>query len=148
MFQPFIQTGQRDLVSAFAFRHWLSLHDEPNLHLYFYQQDVTDGMRSPENLLVSWFQRTFQEGDPSYDSTANALQPVIGLCYHSSAVRDIDRDALGWLCFRGSPVRAHAPNCSVTDCDTHIEWKLSSTGSTLHVYVEEEKWKGCLSNGH
>ena len=25
VFQPFIQTGQRDLVSA---RHWLSLHDE------------------------------------------------------------------------------------------------------------------------
>ena len=35
----------------------------------------------------------------------------------------------------------HAPNCSVTDCDEDIEWKLSSTGSSLHVYVKEEKWR-------
>ena len=29
----------------------------------------------------------------------------------------------------------------MTDCDKHIEWKFSSTGSSLHVYVKEEKWK-------
>ena len=52
VFQPFIQTGQRDLVSAFASRHWLFLHDEPNLHLYFHQQGDTDGMRSPWNVLM------------------------------------------------------------------------------------------------
>ena len=56
VFQLLIQTGQRDLVSAFASRHWLSMHDEHNLHLYYFQQDVTDGMRSPENLLVSWLE--------------------------------------------------------------------------------------------
>ena len=73
VFQPFIQTGQRDLVSAFASRHWLSMHDELNLHLYFCQQDVTDGMRSSENLLASC------------DYIGNSVQPVIGLCFHSSA---------------------------------------------------------------
>ena len=52
VFQPFIQTGQRDLVSAFASRHWLSLHDEPNLHLCFCQKGDTDGMRSPWNVLM------------------------------------------------------------------------------------------------
>ena len=35
----------------------------------------------------------------------------------------------------------HAPNFSATDCDTYIEWKLLSTGSSLHVYVKVEKWK-------
>ena len=35
----------------------------------------------------------------------------------------------------------HAPNCFVTNCDKYLVWKLSSTVSSLHVYVEEEKWE-------
>ena len=37
---------------------------------------------------------------------------------------------------------AHAPNCSVTDCDElFIERKLLSIGSTQHVCVKEEEWE-------
>ena len=37
-------------------------------------------------------------------------------------------------------VRAHAPNCSATDCDEcFIEKKLLSIGSVLHVCVKEEE---------
>ena len=35
----------------------------------------------------------------------------------------------------------HAPICPTTDCDKSIETKLSSTGSSLHVYVKEEEWE-------
>ena len=30
---------------------------------------------------------------------------------------------------------------SVTDCDRHIEWMLSSTDSWLHNYVKDENWE-------
>ena len=65
----------------------------------------------------------------------------IGLGFHSSAMEDADHDAL-WLALLNEvrEPRAHAPNCSVIDCDGNIERKLSSTGSTQHVYVREEEW--------
>ena len=34
--------------------------------------------------------------------------------------------------------RAHAPNCSVNECDGHCERRLSSTRSTQHIYVRNE----------
>ena len=34
---------------------------------------------------------------------------------------------------------AHAPNCSVSDCDEYFERKFSSPGSTQHVHVGEEE---------
>ena len=39
--------------------------DEPNLHLEFYQQGVTDGMRSPWNLRVDVVSKCSQEVDHS-----------------------------------------------------------------------------------
>ena len=48
----------------------------------------------------------------------NTLQPVIGFCLHPSAIKDVDHEML-WLVLLNE-VRlpgAHAPNCSVTDCD-------------------------------
>ena len=60
----------------------------------------------------------------------NSVQPIIGSCFHSNAIKNVDRKA--W--------RTRA-ELFETDCDMYIEWKLSSTGTLLHVYVQEEKWE-------
>ena len=35
---------------------------------------------------------------------------------------------------------AHAPNCTVIECDEFIEWRRSSTRSTQHVCDGEKVW--------
>ena len=60
----------------------------------------------------------------------NSVQLVIGSCFHLTAIKNVHLKP-----------GEHAPNCSVTDCDQYVEWKLSSTESLLHVYVKEEKWE-------
>ena len=63
----------------------------------------------------------------------NTVRPVMGLSFHSSAIEDVDHDAF-WLALLNEVRR------SVIDYDRYIEKKLSSTGSTQHVYVKEEEW--------
>ena len=90
--------------------------------LEFYQRNVTDGMRSFWKLPFHVDSKSFQE--------------VITV---AKKIEDTVR------CFMGCPFKchpgAHAPIFSVTDCDKYIEWKLSSTGSSLHVYVKEDNWR-------
>merc|ERR1712136_735327 len=119
----------------------IAVREEPNLHLEFYQRDVTDGMRSPWNLPVDVVSKSFQEVVKVAQKLESKVQPVIGLGFHSSAMEDVDHDAL-WLAVLNEVRQpgAHAPNCSVTECDGYIERKLSSTGTTQHVYVREEEW--------
>jgi hypothetical protein len=120
----------------------IAVREEPNLHLEFYQRDVTDGMRSPWKLPVDVVSKSFQEVVKVAQKLENTVQPVIGLGFHSSSLEDVNHDAL-WLALLNEvrQPRAHAPNCSVIDCDGYIERKLSSTGSTQHVYVREEEWE-------
>ena len=72
------------------------LHDERRPCLEFYQQDVTDGMRSLWKLLVLVASKSFQEVITVASKTENTVQLVIGLCFRSSAVKDVDHEAL-WL---------------------------------------------------
>ena len=104
----------------------VAVREEPNLHLEFYQRDVTDGMRTPWKLPVD---------------VVNTVQSVIGWGFQSTAMEDVDHDAL-WLAVLNEVLQpgAHAPNCLMIECDGHIERKLSSTGSTQPVHVG-----GCLS---
>ena len=58
--------------------------------------------------------------------------------HFSSAVKNVDHEAL-WQALMNVLCRpgAHAPNCSVSDCDECIERKFSSAGSTQHDHVGE-----------
>ena len=101
-----------------------AVREEPDLHREFYLQDVTDGMPSlwkpPEKI-------------------ESAVQLVFGLGFHSSTIEDDDHDALRLASL--NEVRrpgSHTPNCSVTDCVTYNERKLSSIGSTQHVCVSRD----------
>ena len=60
--------------------------------------------------------------------------------HFSSSIEHVDHKAL--LLARMSVVRrsgAHAPNCSVTDCDEDIE-RFFVIWRTQHVHVGEEEW--------
>ena len=83
----------------------------------------------------------FQEVVNVAQKLDDTVQPVIELGFHSSAMEDVDHDTL-WLALLNEVRQpgAHAPNCLVIDCGGYIERKLSSTGSTQHVYVREEEW--------
>ena len=96
----------------------------------------------PGNLTLKWSRIIFQEVSTVAMKFENTIQLAIGLGFNSSADEDVDHDAL-WLALLDEvrQPEAHAPNCSVTDCDMIIEKKLSSIGSTLHVHVKEEEWE-------
>ena len=53
-------------------------------------------MRSPWNLPVDVGSKSFQEVVKVAQKLENTVQPVIGLGFHSSALEDVDHDAL-WL---------------------------------------------------
>ena len=74
----------------------------------------------------------------------NTAQPVVGLDFHTSTIKDIDHDAL-WLALLNEVRQpgAHAPNRSVTDSDAYNGRKLSSIGSTQHVNVRKKELEGC-----
>ena len=99
----------------------------------------------PGNLTLKWSRIIFQERSTVAMKFENTIQLAIGLGFNSSA-EDVDHDAL-WLALLDEvrQPEAHAPNCSVTDCDTIIERKLSSMGSTLHVHVKEEEWENLFN---
>ena len=69
------------------------------------------------------------------------MQPVIGLGFHSSSLEEVNHDVL-WLALLNEVRQpgAHAPTCSVIDCDGYVERKLPSIGSTQHIYVSKEEW--------
>ena len=72
----------------------------------------------------------------------NTVQPVIGLCFHSSAVKDVDHEAL-WR----SLSYVHAPNFSVTDCDVYVDGALVDGRHTARLRAEG-RVGGCLSRCH
>ena len=74
--------------------------------------------------------RVVVESTPRHSSASNG--------FAERAIRIIGEQLRTLRCDTGE----HEPNCSVTDCDMYIEWKLSSTGSLLHVYGG--KVGGCL----
>ena len=71
----------------------------------------------------------------------NTMKPVIGLGFHSSSLVEVNHDVL-WLALLNEVRQpgAHAPTCSVIDCDGYVERKLPSIGSTQHTYVSKEEW--------
>ena len=71
----------------------------------------------------------------------NMIQPVIGLGFHSSSLEEVNHDVL-WQALLNEVRQpgAHAPTCSVIDCDGYVERKLPSIGSTQHIYVSKEEW--------
>ena len=88
------------------------LHDEPNLHLEFYRRTVADGMH-PLPFLLMWF-RISQKVVTVAKKIENSVQPVIGSCFHSSAIKNVDHEA--W----------RARTELFRDCDKYIECKLST----------------------
>ena len=76
----------------------------------------------PGNFTLKWSRRIFQEVITVAMKIENTIQPVIGLGFHSSANEDVDHDAL-WLALLDEvrQPEAHAPNCSVTDCDRSLK---------------------------
>ena len=103
------------------------LHDEPNLHLEFYRRTVTDGMLSPWHLLLMWSRKFPGGGYRKLRTWCSLLSGRVSIQVPSRTLTMKPGE--------------HAPNCSVTNCGKYIELTLSSTGSTLHVYVKEEKWE-------
>ena len=72
------------------------------------------------------------------------MQHAIGWSSFQVPSRTLATKLCGWRVERGLPSPEHtAPNFSVTDCDMYIERKLSlsSIGSIVHVYIEEEEWE-------
>ena len=69
----------------------------------------------------------------------NMMQPVIGFGFHSSSLEEVNHDVL-WLALLNEVRQpgAHAPTCSVIDCDGYVERKLPSIGSTQHIYVSRK----------
>ena len=61
----------------------------------------------------------------------DALQLVIEFSFHSSAIEDAGHEVLWLACCRSA---------TIFERDKNIERKLSSLGSTLHVYIKEEYW--------
>ena len=113
------------LSSTPASEIWFQpLHPDTNslcTILQFYQQNDTDGMRSPWNLRVIVLKSSSQEVITVASKNENTVQhAIVGLpfkCHQGPWPR-----SCGWHLERGSPVWAHTPNFSVTE----------------HVYVEEE----------
>ena len=97
-------------------------------------------MRSPWNLRVN-VSKCSQEVITVASKTENTVQHAIGWSSIQVPSRTLATKLCGWRVELCSPVWAHAPNFSVTDCDMFIERKLSSIGSILHVYIEEEEWE-------
>ena len=60
------------------------------------------------------------------------------IIFHSSAWRKSTAMRRGALLNEVRQRGAHAPNCSVIECDGYSEWWLSSTRSIQHVYVRGE----------
>jgi len=67
------------------------------------------------------------------------VKSVLGLGLQSARIDVVDHNAL-WVSMLDEVrnPRAHAPNCTVTDCDGFVERKLLSSGTTQHVYVRED----------
>ena len=103
----------------------IAVREEPNLHYWLYQRDVTDEMRSPWKLPIDVVSVV-----KVAQKLENTVQLVIGLGFHSSAMEDVDHDLLNEV----RQPRTHALNRSVIDC---VEKKLLSTGSTQHLYVRK-----------
>ena len=61
----------------------------------------------------------------------DALQLVIEFSFHSRAIEDAGHEVLWLACCRSA---------TIFERDKNIERKLSSLGSTLHVYIKEEYW--------
>ena len=101
---------------------------------------LTDRRQSLWKLPVDVVSKSFQDVVKVAQKLENAVQSVVGSDFHSPGM-DVDHDAL-WLALLNEiqQPRAHAPNCLMIECDGNIEKKLSSTGSTQHVYVNEEEW--------
>ena len=74
------------------------------------------------------------------------VQLVIGLRFHSSAMEDIVRVTL-WLALLNEVRQsgAHAPICTAIECDEVVERRLSSFGSTQHMYVSDDLLFGWFS---
>ena len=102
--------------------------------LEFYKQDVTDGMRSPMELLVDVASKSFQKVVTVAEQFENTVQPV---CFHSSAIKDVDHEA-SWLVLLNE---VQAPKCSVTECGVLFVESALVDRSILHVCVQEEEWK-------
>ena len=82
--------------------------------------------------------QSFQEVVKIAQKPENAVKPVIELGLRSSAMEDVDHDAVWRASLNEVPQRrAHAAKCSVIECDGYSEWWRSSTRSTLHVHVRE-----------
>ena len=78
--------------------------------------------------------RSFLEGVKVAQKLESTVQPVIGQCFRSSTLEDVDRVS-PWPAFfeRGLAARSARADCSVLECDEFIEKKLPSSGSTQHV---------------
>ena len=65
------------------------LHDEPNLDLEFYRRTATDGMQSPCTSCCCGLEIS-QVVVTVAKKIENSVQPVIGSCFHSSAIKNVD----------------------------------------------------------
>ena len=69
----------------------------------------------------------------------NTVQPVVALCFHPGAIKDVDHEAF-W--------QVHAPNCSMTDCDESLIEKSSRRLEHTARLHSGGRVEGCLSRCH
>ena len=103
------------------------------VHLEFYQRDVTHGMLSPWKLPVDVVSKGFREVVKVAQKLETAVQPFI-ICMENVDYDALLRALLNEVRLRG----AHALNCSVTERGGYSERRISPTRSIQHVYVRDE----------
>ena len=112
----------------------MSFREELHFHLEIYQRNVTVGMRSPKTFPVDVVSKSFSGGDECCAKKLenSAVRYLVGCPLIGHRGRRSRRVVAGLL----SEVKragAHAPNCSVTDCDGCIErsYRRMETHRTL-----------------
>ena len=126
-------------TSEIVFHPWYpdtgtSLHDEDVIAVFRSRICIlySTSEMSPWKLSVDMVSKSFQEVVNIAQKLENTVQPVVGWSFPSSAIEDVDHDAL-WLALlrdvRGPGT--HAPNCSMTE----------EAGRTQHAHVREERWE-------
>jgi len=75
----------------------ISVRTEPNVHMEYYQRDLTDGMRSNWAVPATTLREKVDKVIKLAKELDNIVEPVVGLGFHSPPLEGVDPEAL-WKC--------------------------------------------------
>ena len=97
------------------------VREEANLHLEFYLQGVTDGMRSPWKLLVGGLEESSGSDHCCEENREHITGMLLGLISIQVPMRSVITMRVAGLLNEVRQPETHVHACLVTDCDDFIE---------------------------